>query len=157
MNDNKKINHINGDTLAPIFGVSNTDSSLDSNPNTILFTKTQRRINQDTSNILPYDSRENTVRAIVFGHSLNRQDYDYFSYIFTLLKFNTLDTNKMGIIEFKFYVYDDSRRAEICGNLSKSIQNLIEYYEKNVCGRDSLVLTNLLRFSGKLRISEVKI
>lgn len=153
--ENKKINHINGDTASPIFGISNTVSGLDNDSNTILFTKTQRRINQDTSNILPYESRENTTHAVVFGHSLNRQDYDYFSYIFTLLKYNTLDTNKMGIVEFKFYVYDESRRAEICSRLSKSIQNLIEYYEKNVCGRDSSVLTNLLRFSGKLRISEV--
>lgn len=153
----KDINHINGEVTFPIFGISNTDFDIIDNQDKIMFTKTQRRINQDANNTIQYESRSNTDYVVVFGHSLNRQDYDYFSYIFTLLKFNTFDTDKMGTIEFKFYIYDDARRAEICSTLSKSVHNLIEYYEKNACGRDSSVLTNLLRFSGKLKITEVEI
>ena len=74
-------------------------------------------------------------RAVVFGHSLNEMDYDYFNYLFTLLKFHTLDIEKMGSIEFVNNIYDSSRMNEIRNRQAEKIYNLFDYYEDYVGGK----------------------
>ena len=92
--------------------------------------------------------------AVVFGHSLNRMDYDYFNYLFTVLRFNTFDVEKMGNIEFSYRVYDSDRAEEIRNHQADLIYDLLNYYEGYVSKTNQHILINLLRFSGKLIITE---
>ena len=84
--------------------------------------------------------------------SLNKMDYDYFNYLFTLLKFNTFDVEKMGSVEFVYRIYDPDRANEIRNNYADAIYDVLNYYEGYVSKTNQNILINLLRFSGKLTI-----
>lgn len=155
--DKIKIRHINGNCDNPIFGIELSDDEEKSNPQISVFTKTSRRIYQDAHNLNDITSSSGNMisRAVIFGHSLNKMDYDYFNYLFTLLKFNTFDIQKMGVIEFAYRVYDEDRNIEIRNNYASAIYTLLNYYEKYVSNNNQHILINLLRFSGKLKIYEI--
>ena len=96
------IRHVNGDYDAPIFGINLSVEEEDKYPELRQFTKTSRWIHQDIENL-----NKNTVwksllidKAVVFGHSLNQMDYDYYYYLFTLLQFHTFDLKKWGELSF---------------------------------------------------------
>lgn len=150
------IRHINGDCNDPIFGIDITEEEERKHPEIRCFTKTSRRVRQD-SHKLNRVSRWKPVEidgAVVFGHSLNRMDYDYFNYLFTVLRFNTFDVEKMGNIEFSYRVYDSDRAEEIRNHQADLIYDLLNYYEGYVSKTNQHILINLLRFSGKLIITE---
>lgn len=150
---NKKIRHINGDCNNPIFGIDIKNTRELSFIE--YFTKTSRRIYQDVFG-LGFESKTVAFdRVVVFGHSLNEQDYDYFTYIFTALKYNTLDISQMGTVEFVFHIYDENKDSDIRNRFSDSVYKLLNYYEERINNKNQHVLINLLRFSGKLIIREV--
>ena len=156
-NSNITIRHINGDCDDPIFGVDVTEPEEKRYPYARWFTKTSRRIQQDSEK-LNRTTRWNKMsidEAVVFGHSLNRMDYDYFNYLFTLLRFHTFDVEKMGSIEFVYRVYDEKRENEIKANYVDAIYKLLNYYEGYVSHNNQHILINLLRFSGKLKIKDI--
>ena len=131
-NGNIEIRHINGDSVHPIFGIFLSESEESRFKEYNCFTKTARRLQQDAYN---YNRNTNWAHrdigeAVVYGHSLNNMDYDYYNYLFTVLKFNTRDLE-----QYADAVYD-----------------LINHYEQSICESGQHVLLNLLRFSGKLRI-----
>lgn len=153
-NSSIKIRHINGTCDNPIFGVDlrkEEESSFLS-----LFTKTSRRLRQDSNNLsrsfpAPLEFLDHVV---VFGHSLNNMDYDYFNYLFTMLHFNSFDATKMGIIEFLYSIYDPEKEKDLRKRAADSVYDLINYYENYINPNSQHVLINLLRFSGRLRIRE---
>ena len=149
--------HINGDCKNPIFGINLTKDELEMYPEVRCFTKTSRRVQQDAHHIKTYSSDYNVTvdSAIVYGHSLNKMDYDYFNYLFTLLKFNTFDVEKMGSVEFVYRIYDPDRANEIRNNYADAIYDVLNYYEGYVSKTNQNILINLLRFSGKLTIREL--
>ena len=116
-----------------------------------------RRLQQDSHNIsIPINVMPSTIdRAVVFGHSLNKMDYDYFNYLFTMLHFNTFEIDKMGSIEFVYTIYDPAKADEIRSKYADAIYDLFDYYEGYVSGTNRKILANLLRFSGKLKISDI--
>ena len=153
---NATVRHINGNTVYPIFGIDlKEDNGIEIPPQVRLFTKTSRRMHQDASG----EGQENIVgdidKIIVFGHSLNEQDYDYYVYLLTLLRFNTYDINRMGTIEFVFHAYDQSKRSEIAYAYTEAVHSLLSYYDRFMNNGKQTGLINLLRFSGKLVIREV--
>lgn len=155
---NRVIRHINGNYSNPIFGIDLTEDEKRKHPQCIRFTKTSRRLQQD-SHCLTQTIREwpeSVNHAVVFGHSLNRMDYDYFNYLFTILHFNAFELDKMGSIEFVYSIYNPQKADEIRSNYADAIYNLIDYYEGHVNGMKQKVLANLLRFSGKLKIRELQ-
>lgn len=151
------IRHINGDTLNPIFGIDLTDEERKAYPESIRFTKTSRRLLQDSYNLNRTSTEGVTSieRAVVFGHSLNPMDYDYFFYLFTLLHFHTFDIKKMGSIVFFYDVYDSSTSDKIRTDLTDAIYKLLNYYEDHMSQSRRNILINFLRFSGKLKIKEL--
>lgn len=151
------IRHINGECTAPIFGIDLTEEEEQKFPEIYRFTKTARRVQQDSQNLNHNVELKITTidSVVVFGHSLNRMDYDYFTYLFTILKFNTLDIEKMGTIEFAYRVHDNNKADEIRNYQASRIYDLLNHYEAYINKMNQHVLINLLRFSGKLKIREV--
>ena len=81
-------------------------------------------------------------------------DYDYFNYLFTMLRFNTFEIEKMGNIEFLFSIYDDAKKDKIRNDHAEAVYKLLNKYEDDVSKTNQHILINLLRFSGKLIIKE---
>lgn len=151
------IHHVNGDECNPIFGIDLSESELKSLPEAYMFTKTFRRVKQDSYNMNRNKNRLmiKLANAVVFGHSLNRMDYDYFNYLFTLLRFHTFDTAQMGSITFVYSIFDENKKDEIRTNYADAIYSLLNYYEGYVSNKNQHILINLLRFSGRLRIVDI--
>ena len=152
-----QIRHVNGDFDNPIFGINLSPEEEEKRPELRRFTKTSRRLHQDSENLnrntkwelIPIDY------SVVFGHSLNQMDYDFFHYLFTMLQFHTFDLDKMGKIQFVYKIYDSKRSKDIRSRYADSIFELMNYYESNVSRVNNHILINLLRFSGKLMICEL--
>ena len=121
------------------------------------FTKTARRVHQNVENQNRHTRLgiESVEHAVVFGHSLNRMDYDYFYYLFTMLRFHTFDMEKMGSIEFVYKDYDMNQREIKRANFADSVYRLISYYEGCVSNFNEHILMNMLMLSGKLTIHEL--
>ena len=153
----KSIRHLNGDYNHPIFGIEITEGEIKNFPEIQRFTKTARRLYQDVF----YHSNEkerypnNIEKAVVFGHSLNRMDYDYFVYLFNLLKFNTFDETKMGRIQFAYSIYDSTKAEDIKNSLVESVYSLLNYYEELVSGRNRNILINMLRWNNKIELKSI--
>jgi len=125
-----KINHINGDLTCPIFG---TMQAVKPNDSKYIFSKTYRRLeNLCGSEISCVKNKYQDV--IVFGHSLNEQDYSYFFTLFNELKFDNLnETNK---IAFAYTIYRKEIKSSIERNLRRNIAKLFEAYAQYI-GRTS--------------------
>lgn len=151
-----KIRHINGNTDNPIFGIDLSEAEEEEHAEACCFTKTSRRLQQDALRIsdLSDDGIESINSAVVFGHSLNMMDYDYFNYLFTMLKFNTYDISKMGKIVFAYKSHGEDPNAERLRYAGK-VYSILNRYEKNVSKSNQHILINMLRFSGKLTFWEL--
>lgn len=121
---NKKINYINGNFKSPIFGI---DTCFEPNDERYIFTKTSRRI-EDEINNFDYTSREEIENVVIFGHSLNEADYNYFFPLFDRL--NLVDSTKSGTVVFAYYVYDKNNEDKIKQNLRIAISKMIYEYAK---------------------------
>lgn len=151
------IRHINGDVLDPIFGIEISNEESRNNHSINSFSKTSRRLHQD-ANYQNKDTKWNMPKidkAIIYGHSLNLMDYDYFRYLFALLKFNTFEIEKMGSIEFVYKIYDRKKEKDIIKTYTDSVYALFNLYEENIRSTNRQDLINLLRFSGKLKITRI--
>ncbi len=150
------IRHINGDTDNPIFGIDLNEEDEAKFYEARCFTKTSRRLQQDALNISDVvDIGADSINeVVVFGHSLNAMDFDYFNYLFTLLKFNTFDIDKMGRIEFVYKLHSDNSH-EYRTQYADKVYRILNRYEKYVSQSSQHILINLLRFSGKLSIMEL--
>ena len=72
---NKILHNINGNIRNPIFGIDSTLCDVD-NPK-FIFTKTNRRLELDMIEDRHFvDAKFEEI--VVFGHSLNKSDYNYF-------------------------------------------------------------------------------
>lgn len=150
------IRHINGDTDNPIFGIDLNEEDEAKFYEARCFTKTSRRLQQDALNISDVvDIGADSINeVVVFGHSLNAMDFDYFNYLFTLLKFNTFDIDKMGRIEFVYKLHSDNSH-EYRTQYADKVYRILNRYEKYVSQSSQHIHINLLRFSGKLSIMEL--
>lgn len=150
------IRHINGDADNPIFGIDLNEEDEAKFYEARCFTKTSRRLQQDALNISDVvDIGVDSINeAVVFGHSLNAMDFDYFNYLFTLLKFNTFDIDYMGRIEFVYKLHSDNSH-EYRTQYADKVYRILNRYEKYVSQSSQHILINLLRFSGKLSIVEL--
>lgn len=133
--------HINGTFVSPIFGI---DRSLDEYENNFLsneafnYFKTSRRMDQELiqNNIT---KQENFDNVIVFGHSLNKQDYSYFYPILDRIKASDSTSNSCFVVAY--HIYDETKADSIRLNIKNSIVNLFSTYEKEHLGlRDARLL-----------------
>ena len=151
------IRHLNGDYLHPIFGIDLTEEERKDKPEAQRFTKTSRRIYQEVFEERRADKipPNNVNQAIIFGHSLNQMDYDYFVYLFNLLRFNSFDEKQMGEVQFVYRVYDPDREKDIKNNVAQAVYALLNFYEEYWRGKNQNTLINLLYLNNKLQIKRI--
>ena len=118
----EKIQNINGNTESPIFGV---DSIFKPKDERFIFTKTGRRIDSDllTYN---YQSKPDFENVVIFGHSLNEADYNYFFPLFD--KINLSDTLASGVVVFAYSIFEKENEDPIRDQLRKSLSDLLYAY-----------------------------
>lgn len=118
--------NINGTVDNPIFGYFS--SSIDPLKYEHIFTKSHRKtlVLFDKEELSGEEFFEN---LIVFGHSLNEQDYNYFFPLFDDLDLNNPKCSRKLIIAFT--IFDTSKKNEIIESLTKKLIKMIYEYEKS--------------------------
>lgn len=92
--------YINGDYTAPIFGIDSKD--VDGSDPRFVFTKTYRRMeNFMKSGTAYYGSHFHDL--IIYGHSLNEQDYNYFFPIFDMMDLPNPNENKRIVFAYSVF------------------------------------------------------
>ena len=119
--------NINGDVNDPIFGIDSSGITVD-DP-TYIFTKTSRRLIQSMtkSNLEKLDFFENVV---IYGHSLNSQDYNFFFPIFDYLELD--NASRTTNVIFAFSDYSGTTSEEIQKEQMKSISKILTSYENYI-------------------------
>ena len=139
-----KINNINGTMDNPIFGFFSPEIDPLSNEHT--FTKSHRRtlflFEKDCS-----DQKDFFEHLIVFGHSLNEQDYNYFFPLFDELELTNPREERKLIIAYA--IYDSSKKKEITEELAKRTIKMIYEYEKHT-GSTSVRLYDKLLYQKRI-------
>lgn len=126
--------HINGDYLNPIFGIDKSFDDLKKNRLIVQadeFVKTSRRIEQD---LLDNQMTSNKAfdHVVVFGHSLNQQDYSYFYPLLDQIKIN--DTTSTSKFVIAYHIYDDKKSEEIRRGIKQNLLRFFSSYEKEHLG-----------------------
>lgn len=119
-----KCNFVNGDCANPIFGV---DSKFRPDDSRYVFTKTNRRIEWEM-NRTTLSQHPDFENAIVFGHSLNENDYSYFFPVLDQLEMTNFASKKKFVITY--CVYDSKKETEIKNELRHRIYALFVAYAK---------------------------
>lgn len=119
-----KCNFVNGDCANPIFGV---DSKFRPDDSKYVFTKTNRRIEWEM-NRTTLSQHPDFENAIVFGHSLNENDYSYFFPVLDQLEMTNFASKKKFVITY--CVYDPKKETEIKNELRHRIYALFVAYAK---------------------------
>ena len=123
-----KLHHINGDIDHPIFGIDST-SGLDND--TILFSKTSRRMELDMISDT-YNKNLPFYNIVIYGHSLCQADYSYFFSIFDMVKI--YNTEEISNIVFAYSIPGENeeekmnKRFMTRKNTILSINNLFKEY-----------------------------
>lgn len=125
-NDVFVVNHINGMFEQPIFGIDTANIKCDSIE--YIFTKTYRRQEMKIQGNYNINIVLDFNKVVVFGHSLNEQDYNYFFPLLDELGVN--DPNFGGKIIFAFYVYNMKDEQKIIRNQITAVANLFFKYEE---------------------------
>ena len=132
--------------MKPIFGIDY--SNIKAIDDRYAFTKIYRRLEQnfsmDKDNIDYTSNRFDNI--IVFGHSLNRQDYNYFFPLFDSLKIT--DPSFKGKLVFAYSIYDKEKSQQIKNNLLLNVAKLLREYEIYSKGKDENRLLEILNFKG---------
>lgn len=89
---------------------------------------------------------------IIFGHSLNEQDYNYFFPLFDELDLN--NTNCLGKLIVAFTIYDLDKRKEIIETLTKKLIKMIYEYEKS-SGSSGNRLYDKLQYKNRILFYEI--
>lgn len=151
----KNFKHINGDYNEPIFGIDSTNISP--TDERFRFTKISRRINLSMHSDQASQGfvNEDFENIVIFGHSLNEQDYNYFFPIFDYIKLS--NPTEKSVIVFAYSIYDSSQKELIIKNLMSSVFNLIAAYDKYLTGRKKESrLLDILSATGRIIMYEIK-
>jgi hypothetical protein len=142
---NAPIRHLNGDSKAPIFGIDSL--GISTNSPEYIFTKTWRHLERDAQNAERQISNP-FQNVVIYGHSLNAQDFSYFFPIFDSM--NLRDPTQHGVLAIGYTVFDSSRTQSIRRSLIKSVAYLFEKYEDYIRGgeiKDHHLLDSLVTFN----------
>lgn len=144
-----KMYNINGTVKHPIFGYFSP--TTDPLTNEHRFTKSHRKTlalfeNEEIKNDDYFE------HLIIFGHSLNEQDYNYFFPLFDELDLN--NTNCLGKLIVAFTIYDLDKRKEIIETLTKKLIKMIYEYEKS-SGSSGNRLYDKLQYKNRILFYEI--
>ena len=140
------LNHINGNYIKPIFGIdySNIKAIDERYTFTKIYRRSEQNFSMDKENI---DFTSNRVdNVVIFGHSLNQQDYNYFFPLFDSLKI--IDPTFKGKLVFAYSIYDEEKSQQIKNNLLLNVAKLLREYEMYSKGKDENRLLEILNFKG---------
>lgn len=162
IDDSNKIWHINGDYNFPIFGIDD-NVVVDSTTKTIvdmnwyIFTKIYRRLElygQKTA--IPKNKEYSGI--IVYGHSLNEQDYSYFYPLFNQLDFtNSNKASRNGkYIIFKYSAYEGCTSDQAKEKTIVAVVKMLERYNREILNASHFRLLNILFNQNRIRFEEVK-
>ena len=93
-----------------------------------VFTKLDRRVKNKNS-IFKFPLKDDIDRIIIFGHSLGRQDYSYFRFIFE--KYSALSQGIQIVFLYSRYKKTEKENDELYSKLIESAKELIDYCENN--------------------------
>ena len=150
-----KLHHINGGIIDhPIFGIDPsllTDTSKD-DPR-IIFGKTYRRLMLDAS-VKSMAQKKPSRNIIIYGHSLNEQDYNYFFALFDDI--DLADHTKDNKIIFAYSIHDEKRKTQITSSLIDNITKMFYNYSEYL-GRvkDNNRLLDMLVITKKIMLLEI--
>lgn len=119
----KNFKNINGNISNPIFGIDSDGI----NPSSVkyIFTKTNRRLELDFfSTELNKNISFNNL--IIYGHSLNKADYNYFFPLFD--KLDLVNNNASGKIVFEYSVYGTRTEYDVAMELKQKIYKILKSY-----------------------------
>lgn len=135
--------HINGDNENPIFGIDY--SSVNPYLPEFSFTKSYRRLELHDKDIY-YPKLKQYSKVVVFGHSLNRQDYSYFFPLFNALNLdNNRNANRKGYyIEFAYCKYGDKEEEYYRKEMVDRVVKLFYSYSKEILKVDNSRLIDIL-------------
>lgn len=151
-NQNIKIRFINGDAAEPIFGFDSPKLKY-SDPR-FIFTKTYRHLEQAASKS-PFVPDNEFQNAFVYGHSLSKNDYNYFFPILDRLNMTDINAYSNRIC-FAYSVYDKYDERSIKKGFLNSVGKLFESYAEYKGLKEKSRLLDQLSVSGKIFIYEVK-
>ena len=147
--------HINGDVDNPIFGVDYSNV----NPNRLgkyHYSKTYRRLELSGKDLyLP--KKKDYRKVVVFGHSLNAQDYNFFFSLFNAMKFGSDRSDKLRgyTIEFCYSGYGDVSSEESRTEIVSRTIKMLHSYNDEILHEPNFRLMDILFCTGALRFREI--
>lgn len=152
----KDVWHINGNVDNPIFGVDYPKAKPDDYER-YRYTKTYRRLELH-GNESYYPKRKDYSKIVVFGHSLNEQDYSYFYALFNNLNLGTdrSSTRKGYFVEFVYSKYGDKTSDEVRKELISRVLKLFYGYNQEILHEQNYRLIDILFSSGAIRFTEIE-
>lgn len=146
-----KINNINGDCDNPIFGIDSSNINPDNDE--YIFTKTFRKMRQSLfrEKVYQNDVFENVV---IFGHSLNEQDYNYFFPVFS--KLDIMSSNFQGKIFIVYNIYDEKIEEQIKQEIILKFNKMIYEYEEYNSSKKAKRLVDILYANDKVIFVDIK-
>ena len=146
--------HVNGDVKHPIFGID----CAEDNPaysSRYSFSKTYRRLELEGDNCY-FPKRKEFTKVIVFGHSLNQQDYNYFYALFNQLNLSNDRGKRNGyVVEFAYSAYLDKSPAVVRQETIQNVLRLLSGYNKNVLHEEQFRLMDILYSNGAVKFKEI--
>ena len=146
-----KIYNLNGDCDNPIFGIDS--NAFEADDYRYIFTKTNRRMELDMIKkeervTVPFDN------VVIYGHSLNKADYNYFFALFD--KLNLIDSSNNSKVVFAYSLYPGSKPEDIRKNYRSGISQLFCSYSTYI-GKTTEPnrLLDLLTLEDKVFIYEI--
>lgn len=150
-----KLHHINGGIMDhPIFGIDpSLLNEIPENESRIIFGKTYRRLMLDAS-VKSMAQKKPSRNIIIYGHSLNEQDYNYFFALFDDI--DLADHTKDNKIIFAYSIHDENRRIQITSSLIDNITKMFYNYSEYL-GRvkDNNRLLDMLVVTKKIMLLEI--
>ena len=165
-----KIWHVNGDITNPIFGIdfSMTDNPFDgkvtfsdlssnSGKRWYRFSKTYRRLELE-GNGEYYPTKYDFSRVVVFGHSMNKQDYNYFYALFNRLGFrNDRTTRNSYEVVFLYSPRGGLSKDEAKHRIIDRALPLLQGYNNEILHEPNFRLMDILYGNGAIQFVEAPI
>ena len=147
--------HINGDAECPIFGVDYKEIGIEDSR--YKYTKTFRRLELNgKSHTLCNPDDKDYSKVIVFGHSLNEQDYNYFFALFNRLNLSNERGRRKGYtIEFAYSPHDGQTSEEARVKIMTKALGVLQSYNEEILHEKGFRLMDILYFSGAIKFREV--
>lgn len=162
--------HINGDLMNPIFGIDlpmpeasydgkpiqTSDLSSESVKEWYRFTKTYRRLELE-GNSKYYPAKEIFRRVVVYGHSLNEQDYNYFFSLFNRMDLSAQRGKKNAYeVDFLYSEYGGKSREEAKRELIDRALPLLQRYNKEILHEPNFRIVDILYGNGAIKFLEAE-